>query len=197
MSSASAQPAQTAMATRASARASDPASTPSGQLTLITEPQDGIAPVLSAVRGARHEVEMVMYEDDDRRVDSALVADAHRGVAVRVLLNGGYDGQGFAPDQAAYDYLQGRGVPVRWTASYFALTHQKSLIVDGRAYILTFNLTPEYYASSRDFGSSTRSPLTTRPWSRRLLLTGTAGGSPPPPAGTWCGARARRARWSG
>jgi phosphatidylserine/phosphatidylglycerophosphate/cardiolipin synthase-like enzyme len=152
MSSASAQPAQTAMATRASARASDPASTPSGQLTLITEPQDGIAPVLSAVRGARHEVEMVMYEDDDRRVDSALVADAHRGVAVRVLLNGGYDGQGFAPDQAAYDYLQGRGVPVRWTASYFALTHQKSLIVDGRAYILTFNLTPEYYASSRDFG---------------------------------------------
>src|SRR6202035_5276421 len=51
-----------------------------------------------------------------------------------------------------YAYYRSRGVPVRWTASHFALTHQKTLIVDGRAYILTFNLTPQYYASSRDFG---------------------------------------------
>jgi hypothetical protein len=41
---------------------------------------------------------------------------------------------------------------VRFTPSYFALTHQKTLVVDSRAYILTFNLTPEYYRSSRDFG---------------------------------------------
>jgi cardiolipin synthase len=123
-----------------------------GQLTLITEPQEGVAPVLSAVKGARHQVDMVMYEDNDTQVDAALAADAHRGVAVRVLLNGGYYGQGFPQDQAAFDYLRAHGVPVRWTPSYFALTHQKTLIVDGRAYILTFNLTPQYYASSRDFG---------------------------------------------
>ena len=43
-------------------------------------------------------------------------------------------------------------MPVKWTPSYFALTHQKTLLVDGRAYILTFNLTPQYYASTRDFG---------------------------------------------
>jgi len=135
-----------------SAQDSSAASSTSGQLTLITEPQDGIAPVLSAVKGARHEVEMVMYEDDDTQVDAALAADAHRGVAVRVLLNGGYYGQGFPQDQVAYDYLRAHGVPVRWTPAYFALTHQKTLIVDGRAYILTFNLTPQYYSSSRDFG---------------------------------------------
>lgn len=123
-----------------------------GRLTLITEPQDGIASVLSAVNGARHQVDMVMYEDNDAQVDAALAADAHRGVAVRVLLNGGYYGQGFPQDQAAYDYLKAHAVPVRWTPSYFALTHQKTLVVDGRAYILTFNLTPQYYASSRDFG---------------------------------------------
>jgi cardiolipin synthase len=136
-----------------SAHDSSAALSTSGQLTLITEPQDGIAPVLSAVKGARHEVDMVMYEDSDTQVDAALVADAHHGVAVRVLLNGGYYGKGgFPENQAAYTYLKAHGVPVRWTPSYFALTHQKTLIVDGRAYILTFNLTPQYYDSSRDFG---------------------------------------------
>ncbi|HYB25595.1 MAG TPA: phospholipase D-like domain-containing protein [Solirubrobacteraceae bacterium] len=121
-------------------------------MTLITEPRDGIAPVLSAIEDARRKVDMVMYEDDDGQVNAALAADVHRGVSVRVLLNGGYYGQGSPENQPAYNYLKRHGVPVRWTPSYFALTHQKTLIVDGRAYILTFNLTPQYYASSRDFG---------------------------------------------
>jgi phosphatidylserine/phosphatidylglycerophosphate/cardiolipin synthase-like enzyme len=123
-----------------------------GRLALITEPRDGIAPLLSAVEDARHRVEMVMYEDSDEQLDAALADDEHRGVAVRVLLGGGYYGAGSSQNRAAYDYLKRRGVPVRWSPSYFALTHQKTVIVDGRAYILTFNLTPQYYASSRDFG---------------------------------------------
>ena len=95
---------------------------------------------------------MVMYEDEDSKVNAALAADEHRGVKVRVLLNGGYYGEGSAQNQAAYSYLQAHSVPVKWTPPYFALTHQKTLLVDGRVYILTFNLTPQYYASSRDFG---------------------------------------------
>jgi len=124
----------------------------SGQLTLITEPQEGVAPILSAIGSAHHQVEMVMYEDNDSQVDAALVAAAKRGVKVRVLLNSGYYGEGFPQDVGAYNYLKAHGVPVRWTPKYFALTHQKTLVVDGRAYILTFNLTPQYYVSSRDFG---------------------------------------------
>ncbi len=93
-----------------------------------------------------------MYEDEDSQVNAALAAAEHRGVKVRVLLNGGYYGEGSAQNQAAYSYLRARSVPVKWTPSYFALTHQKTLLVDGRAYVLTFNLTPQYYASSRDFG---------------------------------------------
>ena len=135
-----------------SQRPSGTTATAAGRLELITEPQAGVAPVLSALRGARHQVEIVMYEDEDSQVNAALAADERRGVKVRVLLNGGYYGQGSAQNQSAYGYLQAHSVPVKWTPSYFALTHQKTLLVDGRAYILTFNLTPEYYASSRDFG---------------------------------------------
>jgi cardiolipin synthase len=123
-----------------------------GTLTLITEPEAGIAPILNAIVDARHQVDLVMYEDSDPSIDTALAADEKRGVKVRVLLNGGYYGGGFSPDTAAYAYLKAHGVPVRETPSYFALTHQKTLVVDGVAYIMTFNFTPEYYASSRDFG---------------------------------------------
>jgi cardiolipin synthase len=94
----------------------------------------------------------VMYEDEDGQVDAALAAARARGVSVRVLLNGGYYGEGSPDNEPAYKYLRAHRVDVRWTPSYFALTHQKSLVVDGRAYILTFNFTPQYYASSRDFG---------------------------------------------
>ncbi len=93
-----------------------------------------------------------MYEDEDPQVDAALAADKRRGVRVRVLLDGGSYGQGSSENQTAYGYLQAHHVPVRWTPAYFALTHQKTLVVDGTAYILTFNFTPAYYASSRDFG---------------------------------------------
>ena len=137
---------------RSSHRRSGATTTEARRLALITEPRAGIAPVLSALRGARHQVEMVMYEDEDGQVNAALAADQRRGIKVRVLLNGGYYGEGSAQNQAAYRYLRSRSVPVKWTPSYFALTHQKTLLVDGRAYILTFNLTPQYYASSRDFG---------------------------------------------
>ena len=123
-----------------------------GTLSLITEPNQGVAPVLGAIEHAKHTVALVMYEAEDPQVDAALAADEHRGVSVRVLLNHGDYGHGFPENQPAFAYLQAHGVPVRWTPSYFALTHQKTLVVDGTAYILTFNFTPDYYASSRDFG---------------------------------------------
>ena len=56
-------------------------------------------------------------------------------------------------NQNAYDYLQTNNVPVQWTPSAFSLTHEKLLVVDDKsALIMGFNLTPEYYATSRDFG---------------------------------------------
>jgi phosphatidylserine/phosphatidylglycerophosphate/cardiolipin synthase-like enzyme len=101
-----------------------------GQLSLITEPPAGIGPVLAAIRRARRTVELVMYEDEDEQVDAALAAARARGVSVRVLLNGGYYGEGSPDNRTAYAYLHAHRVDVRWTPSYFALTHQKSLVVD-------------------------------------------------------------------
>jgi phosphatidylserine/phosphatidylglycerophosphate/cardiolipin synthase-like enzyme len=126
---------------------------PSSELALITEPTAGIQPIVSAITSAQTSIKLVMYELEDTAVEQALVSAKQRGVMVQVLLNKGYYGEQSQDNEAAYTDLANNGVSVRWTPSYFALTHQKTMVIDSRsAYILTFNFTPQYYASSRDFG---------------------------------------------
>jgi phosphatidylserine/phosphatidylglycerophosphate/cardiolipin synthase-like enzyme len=133
---------------------------PVGSISLVVEPQDGITPVLSLIQNASTSVDMVMYELTDPEVEQALLDAKNRGIAVRVLLNEGYYGKQTgdygAPvpvNQPAYEYLESHGIAVKWTPVYFALTHQKTLVVDGsEALIMSFNLVPRYYATGRDFG---------------------------------------------
>lgn len=125
---------------------------PEGALALVSEPKAGITPVLEKISGATKSIDLVMYEFEDIQVEQSLEAAKVRGVSVRVLLNQGYYGKPEAHNEAAYAYLQAQNIPVHWTPSYFALTHQKTLIIDGTdALIMTFNFTPQYYKSSRDF----------------------------------------------
>ena len=122
-------------------------------LSLITEPQDGIAPVLAMIDGAKKSVDLVIYELSDKNIEQALTAAQKRGLAVRVLLNPGYYGKPEYYNQTAYDYFVAQNIPAHWTPAYFALTHEKTLIVDNQAaLIMTFNLTPKYYPTDRDFG---------------------------------------------
>jgi cardiolipin synthase len=124
-----------------------------GPLGLITEPDDGIAPVLAFIRGATRSVDLTMYELDDPQIESALAADEARGVAVRVILSAGYEGASSTVNGDAYGFLLSHGVPVRWSPAYFSLTHEKSLVADDdRALIMTFNFVSKYYATGRDFG---------------------------------------------
>jgi len=120
-------------------------------LQLIAEPQAGIAPFLQRIDGARSSVDLTMYELFDRRIEQALAADAKRGVDVRVLLNSGYYRTPDTKNAQAYSYLAAHGVHVRYSPTYFALTHQKTLTVDGReSVIMTLNF-DGLYASTRDF----------------------------------------------
>jgi cardiolipin synthase len=121
-------------------------------LSLITEPGPGDRPFIALIDSARHSVEVTMYELTDELIEQALVAAASRGVHVAVLLDDGQYGAGRALNDTAYDYLAAHGVSMAWAPAYFALTHQKSILIDRRvAAIMTLNLTPEYYESSRDY----------------------------------------------
>jgi cardiolipin synthase A/B len=98
---------------------------------------------------ARQSLDMTMYALSDPTVEQILVADHKRGVRVRVLLD--RDFSGGSVNQAAYSTLSTAGVPVAW-ANDSEIFHQKTVTVDGDASaIMTGNLTPQYYATTRDF----------------------------------------------
>jgi cardiolipin synthase len=127
-------------------------------LQLITEPQAGSAPFVALIAGARHSVTLTMYELTDPVIERALAAAAGRGVDVQVLLNGGYYSEAESTNRAADAYLAAHRVHVRYAPRYFALTHQKTLTVDGTtAVITTLNFDGEY-ATTRDFAVIDRQP---------------------------------------
>ena len=121
---------------------------PSG-LSLLVEPQAGMTPLYDFISSARNSLDMTMYELSDTTAENLLIADHQRGVRVRVLLD--HDYSGGSVNQAAYSTLSSAGVPVAW-ANDSEIFHQKTITVDGtESAIMTGNLTPQYYATTRDF----------------------------------------------
>ena len=130
----------------------------SSQLSLVAEPQAGASPFIALIGGARHSIDLTMYEFSDRTVERALTAAAARGVDVRVAVNGGYYSGRTTYNNAASAYLSAHHVHVRYTPTYFALTHQKTLTIDDRvSAVMTLNF-DGLYASTRDYAIVDRRP---------------------------------------
>ena len=143
---------------RSSAAGSSSATGTATGLSLISEPQSGVTPFLAMIAGAHSSIDLTMYELSDPRIEAALASAAQRGVDVRVLLNGGYYRDPDSDNRAASADLAAHGVHVRSTPTYFALTHQKTLTVDGReSAVMTLNFDGEY-ASTRDYAILDRQP---------------------------------------
>ena len=115
---------------------------------LIVEPGAGFSPVYSLINGARHSINVTMYEFSDTTAEHDLAAAAKRGVRVRVIL----DRRARSVNSGAYSYLGSHQVKVTWSSRDYRYTHQKTMIIDGaKAVIMTANLTSRYYGTSRDF----------------------------------------------
>lgn len=130
-------------------------SAPPAVHTLVVEPDDGKALVLSTIDGAHENITLTIYEITDPDIVAALMAAQGRGVAVRVL----YNNASFAsmneanPNAGAIANLSRAGVKTEPASPVFTVTHQKTITVDGtRSLIMTFNLEPGYFATTRDFG---------------------------------------------
>jgi cardiolipin synthase len=117
-------------------------------LSLLVEPPAGMTPIYNFMTSARQSLDMTMYELSDPTAEQILIADHDRGVRVRVLLD--HDYSGASVNQAAYSTLSAAGVPVAW-ANDSEIFHQKTITVDdAESAVMTGNLTPQYYATTRD-----------------------------------------------
>lgn len=113
------------------------------------EPAAGMGFLQSALAQATRSVDISMYELSDPVIEEELVARAHAGVRVDVLLNAAYFGT--SHNAASFAFLRQHGVSVRW-ASTSRIFHAKYVIVDARsAFIGSGNLVRADYPTTRDF----------------------------------------------
>jgi phosphatidylserine/phosphatidylglycerophosphate/cardiolipin synthase-like enzyme len=129
--------------------------------TLIVEPDDGRALVLQALNAATKSIDLTIYELSDPQIMSALESAQARKVAVRVL----YNWNSFTPRMQQTDItpmvqkLKKAGIECRPAPRIFEVTHEKAFAIDGAtALVMSFNLTAEYFGTTRDFGILTTVP---------------------------------------
>jgi phosphatidylserine/phosphatidylglycerophosphate/cardiolipin synthase-like enzyme len=140
-------------------RTSDPS--PNAPHSLIIEPDDGRDAVMSAIAGASQSIDLTIYELSDSRIVGALETAASRKVQVRVL----YNWYSVSPQDQQTDVLPivqqltSAGVACRPAPKAFEVTHEKAMVLDGTsALVMSFNLTKQYFGSTRDFGILTLVP---------------------------------------
>jgi len=125
-------------------------------MKLLIQPQDGIAPLVAAIKKAKKSVDIVIFRFDRAEIEVALKDAAERGVSVSALI--AYANQGGEKSLRKLEMrLLEAGVTVSRTADDLVRYHDKLLIIDRRLlYVLSFNFTHLDTDHSRGFGIVTK-----------------------------------------
>lgn len=132
-------------------------------MKLIVQPEDGVAPVVAAIKGAKKSVEIAIFRFDRKDIESALkAAAASKGVTVTALIafrNRGGEVRLRNLEQRLLD----AGIIVARTADDLVRYHDKFILIDRRTlYVLSFNFTHLDIDHSRGFGVVTTHALWVR-----------------------------------
>ena len=121
-------------------------------MKLLTQPEDGVAPLIKVIDGAKETIEILIFRFDRKEIEHALVHAVNRGVRVRALI--AYTNRGGEKNLRALELrLLAAGVTVARTAGDLTRYHGKMLIIDRRKlYVLAFNFTYIDIDRSRSFG---------------------------------------------
>ncbi len=128
-------------------------------ISLFVEPDDGRQPLLNVINSAQKQILVEDYLLSDPDIILYLEEADKRGIEVRVLLEEHPFG-GAGLNQKAKPELESAGVEVRWANPNFTLTHEKTIIVDGRIVcILTMNLTKTAFTKNREYNACDENPV--------------------------------------
>lgn len=124
-------------------------------MKLIIQPDDGLGPLLKAVRSARKSVDLVIFRFDRPELAKAIQAAVTRGVVVRALI--AHTNRGGEKSLRKLELaLLDAGVTVARTADDLPRYHGKMMIVDNTLHVYGFNYTRLDIEKSRSFGIVTR-----------------------------------------
>lgn len=123
-------------------------------MKLIIQPDDGLAPLLKAVRKAKKSVDIVIFRFDRPELERALESAVARGVVVRALI--AHTNRGGEKSLRKLELkLLAAGITVARTADDLPRYHGKMMIVDDELYVFGFNYTKLDIEKSRSFGVMT------------------------------------------
>ena len=124
-------------------------------MRVLTQPDDGLAPILKAIKRARKTLDIVIFRFDLPEVEDALAAAVERGVAVQALIAHTNRG-GEKKLRKLESRLLKAGATLSRTADDMVRYHGKVMVVDRRtAFVMGFNFTALDIKKSRSFGLAT------------------------------------------
>ena len=122
----------------------------------MTQPNDGIAPLLSAIKSAKKSLDILIFRLDWKELEAALKTASSQGVAVRALIAHTNRGGESKLRNLEMRFLEA-GITVGRTADDLIRYHGKMMIVDRRTlYLLSFNFVHMDIDHSRGFGIVTK-----------------------------------------
>ena len=121
-------------------------------MKLIIQPNDGAAPIVSAVKNAKKSVDIVVFRFNHAGIEAALKAAVNRGVNVTALIAWVNRGGVKSLRELELRFLAA-GLTVVRTNDDLIRYHDKFIIIDERVlYMLSFNFTHLDIDHSRGFG---------------------------------------------
>jgi cardiolipin synthase len=124
---------------------------------LIVLPDDTADAILAPINAARHTMNIRMFLFTDPSLINAVIAAERRGVKVRVMLNPARR-DGTSDNDAAREMLKEAGIAVRDSSAEFAVTHQKSMVIDDKVgFIESLNWETRDLTETRDYAVETTS----------------------------------------
>lgn len=121
------------------------------EVKLIIQPDDGITPLVKAVRRAKRRVDILIFRFDRNELEKALEAAVTRGVTVRALI--AHTNRGGEKILRKLELrLLDSGVSVARSADDLPRYHGKMMLVDDTLHVFGFNYTKIDIEKSRSFG---------------------------------------------
>ncbi len=126
-------------------------------MNLIIQPDDGLTPILQAVRHAKTKIDILIFRFDRAELEKALEAAVARGVVVRALI--AHTNRGGEKGLRKLELkMLAAGVIVARTAGDLLRYHGKLMVIDDELYVLGFNFTKLDIDKSRSFGIVAKDP---------------------------------------
>jgi cardiolipin synthase A/B len=119
--------------------------------SLVVLPDDSAKPILGAIESASRSLRVKMFVFSDPGLLKAVIAAKRRGVKVRVMLNEARR-NGEHENDATRKALEHANVEVTDANPIFALTHEKSMVVDDHtAFVKSLNWPTRNLTETRDY----------------------------------------------